>query len=61
MKEQVGTCLEREVRIRTVTFLVIVMQFNNTSSYLVLNENGQTVKNGPFMDHIEDMIRVLTS
>lgn len=61
MKEQVGTYTEREVRIGTVAFLVIVMQLNNTSRYLVLNENGQTVKNGPFVDHIEDMIRVLTS
>ena len=58
-KTRIGTVIEREVRIGLTSFLVQVMRFGNTNSYLVLNANGQTVKNEPFMNHIENMIEEL--
>lgn len=56
---RIGTVIEREVRIGSKSFLVQVMRFGNTNSYLVLNTNGQTVKNEPFMTYIESMIEEL--
>lgn len=58
-KTRIGTVIEREVHIGSTSFLVQVMRFGNTNSYLVLNTNGQTVKNEPFMTHIENMIEEL--
>ena len=58
-KTRIGTIIEREVRIGSASFLVQVMRFGNTNSYLVLNTNGQTVKNEPFMTYIESMIKEL--
>lgn len=58
-KMNIGTVIEREVRVGPTAFLVVVMRINNANSYLVLDEAGQTVDNKPFMIYIDKMIEEL--
>ena len=55
----IGTVIEREVRVGPVAFLILVMRINDANSYLVLDEAGQTVTNEPFMVYIDNMIEEL--
>lgn len=54
---QTGTAITQEIHVGTATFLVVVMKFGNTYRYLVLDADGQTVENEPFMRYIENMIK----
>jgi hypothetical protein len=60
MRMRSGTFIEQEVNIGTTMFLVVVMKFGNIHSYLVLNEDGQTVEITPFRPYIEAMIEELS-
>lgn len=55
-----GTFTEQEVNIGATTLLVIVMKLGDIYSYLVLNEDGQTVETTPFRPYIEAMIEELS-
>jgi len=59
MNSQIGIVIEREVQVGPATFLIIVMRFGDINSYLVLDTDGQTVENKPFMVYIDSMIEEL--
>lgn len=59
MNSQIGIVIEREVQVGPAAFLIIVMRFGDINSYLVLDTDGQTVENKPFMVYIDSMIEEL--